>query len=73
MTLERPNIHFNASGVMTHINLAADLVTQDEGCAKRSKRHSHGLGIPCDNCKVRCPRPRAAAARRAQRSIITSS
>ena len=51
VTLERPNIHFNSSGVMTHINLAADLVTQDEGCAKRSKKHSHGGGIPCDNCK----------------------
>jgi hypothetical protein len=22
-TLERPNIHFNAAGIMTHINLAA--------------------------------------------------
>merc|ERR1712110_396339 len=32
-TLERPNCHFNADGVMTHINLAADLITQDGGCA----------------------------------------
>ena len=26
-TLERPNLHFDASGQLTHINLAADLVT----------------------------------------------
>ena len=31
-TLERPNIHFDqATGDMTHINLAVDLVTGDEG------------------------------------------
>jgi hypothetical protein len=32
VTLERPNIHFDVSGQMTHINLAADLTTSDEGC-----------------------------------------
>ena len=50
-TLERPNLHFDATGQLTHINLAADLVTGDEGCADRSKRHSHFGHIPCDNCK----------------------
>ena len=32
VTLERPNIHFDSSGQMTHINLAADLTTKDDGC-----------------------------------------
>ena len=50
-TLERPNLHFDSAGQLTHINLAADLVTGDEGCADRSKRHSHFGHIPCDNCK----------------------
>jgi hypothetical protein len=36
-TLERPGLVFDASGHITHINLAADLVTQDEGCASRGK------------------------------------
>jgi len=49
-TLERPNIHFDSSGQMTHINLAADLITQDEGCASRTK-HAHFGHTPCDNCK----------------------
>jgi len=51
-TLERPNIHFNAAGDMTHINLAADLMTQGGGCpsygvcpAKSAK------GCACTNCK----------------------
>ena len=49
-TLERPNLHFDANGQLTHINLAADLVTGDEGCANRTK-HSHFGHTPCDNCK----------------------
>jgi hypothetical protein len=49
-TLERPNLHFDASGQLTHINLAADLVTGDEGCASRTK-HAHFGHTPCDNCK----------------------
>jgi hypothetical protein len=40
-TLERPNLIFNAAGVMTHIHFAADLVTGDEGCGS----------TPCVNCK----------------------
>lgn len=36
-TLERPNLIFDASGLITHINLAADLVTGNEGCAARGK------------------------------------
>eukprot|EP00038_Savillea_parva_P004727 m.141424 g.141424 ORF g.141424 m.141424 type:complete len:272 (-) comp11559_c0_seq5:35-850(-) len=31
-TMERPNAHFNAAGQMTHLNVAADLMTQDAGC-----------------------------------------
>lgn len=49
-TLERPNIHFDANGQMTHLNVAADLVTGDEGCANRTE-HSHFGHCPCDNCK----------------------
>lgn len=48
-TLERPNLHFN-EGRITHITLAADLVTGDEGCANRT-RHAHNGHTPCDNCK----------------------
>ena len=33
VTLERPNIHFDSAGQMTHINLAADLTTDDAGCS----------------------------------------
>ena len=36
-TLERPNLFFGADGTLTHIHFAADLVTQDEGCASRGK------------------------------------
>ena len=51
VTLERPNLHFSQSGVLTHINLAADLVTSaDIGCANRTA-HSHYGHTPCDNCK----------------------
>ena len=49
-TLERPNMVFGASGAPTHINLAADLVVGDEGCANRTK-HAHYGHTPCDNCK----------------------
>lgn len=49
-TLERPNLHFDQSGQLTHINLAADLVTGDEGCGSRTK-HAHDGHTPCDNCK----------------------
>jgi hypothetical protein len=51
-TLERPNIHFNAQGQMTHINLAADLMTQDGGCPSYdtcpAKQGGH---CACTNCK----------------------
>ena len=50
VTLERPNLHFDAAGALTHISLAADLVTQDEGCASRPG-HAHNGKCPCDNCK----------------------
>jgi hypothetical protein len=36
-TLERPGLTFDASGLITHLNVAADLITQDEGCASRGK------------------------------------
>ena len=36
-TLERPNLFFDAGGVLTHIHFAVDLVTGDEGCAARGK------------------------------------
>lgn len=47
-TLERPNIHFDASGQMTHINFAADLTTPDAGCndgGRANKQRS------CAECK----------------------
>lgn len=49
-TLERPNLHFDESGQITHLNVAADLVTGAEGCANRTQ-HSHFGHCPCDNCK----------------------
>lgn len=43
-TLERPSLNFDAaSGLLTHIHFAADLVTEDGGCASRG----HG----CVDCK----------------------
>ena len=36
-TLERPSLNFDASGRLTHIHFAADLVTEDGGCASRGK------------------------------------
>lgn len=52
-TLERPNIHFDASGQMTHINLAADLITGNEGCKDIPNCHPHGEEghCACTNCK----------------------
>lgn len=57
-TLERPNIHFNSQGQMTHINLAADMITQDGGCANYTKTTPICPGVPhgmtqcgCTNCK----------------------
>lgn len=41
VALERPNIHFDESGQMTHINFAADLTTTDAGCKEGG----------CDECK----------------------
>jgi len=40
-TLERPNAVFNGAGQMEYLNLAADIVTGDEGCAPTA----------CTNCK----------------------
>lgn len=45
VTLERPNIHFDPSGQMTHINLAADLTTKDDGCPLNGKPRA------CAECK----------------------
>ena len=36
-TLERPNLLFDATGLLTHIHFAADLVTEDAGCPNRGK------------------------------------
>ena len=53
-TLERPNLHFNKNGTITHLVLAADLQTGDEGCAARPwPRKGPGPYGPtaCTNCK----------------------
>jgi hypothetical protein len=52
-TLERPNIHFDGTGQMTHINFAADMVTQDEGCASYTKPCPAPVqgNCACTNCK----------------------
>ena len=42
-TLERPNLHFDAQGVPTHLGLAADLISGDGGCPTAKE--------PCVNCK----------------------
>lgn len=57
VTMERPNVFLDESGQVTHIHLAADLVTGDEGCGNDPKRqaHAHFGHVPCDNCKVRRP------------------
>jgi len=36
-TMERPSLVFNAAGTLTHIHVAADLVTEDAGCPNRGK------------------------------------
>ena len=55
-TLERPNLVIDATGRLTHMTLAADLVTGDEGCGARTD-HAH-FGV-----SSRAPRPAARAAR----------
>ena len=51
-TLERPNLHFDATGQMTHLVLAADLDVGDEGCANRTKGWcEHRQGCCCNCCK----------------------
>ena len=51
-TLERPNLHFNTDGIMTHINLAADLMTQGEGCQSYQICPAKFNGkCACTNCK----------------------
>ena len=51
-TLERPNAHFNSAGAMTHINLAADLMTQDAGCVTYDSCPAKINGkCACTNCK----------------------
>jgi hypothetical protein len=44
-TLERPSLHFDTKGQLTHINLAADMITGDGGCNPPGKRTA------CTNCK----------------------
>ena len=46
-TLERPNLHFDSTGQLTHINLAADLVTGDEGCADLEE-----ISRGCTRCRL---------------------
>ena len=51
-TLERPNCQFNGQGQMTHINLAADMVSQDAGCRDYAVCPAkHGGNCACTNCK----------------------
>ena len=50
VTMERPTMHFDVHGQLTHIHLAADLVSGDEGCGNRTA-HAHFGHSPCDNCK----------------------
>lgn len=50
ITMERPNLYFDRTGQLTHIHLAADGVTGDEGCGNRTA-HAHFGHTPCDNCK----------------------
>ena len=54
-TLERPNLHFNAAGQLTHINLAADMQTQDAGCAAYPGGKNKGGFLQCPSVvKGRC-------------------
>ena len=50
-TLERPNMHFNAQGQPTHINLAADLMSQDAGCPAYDVCPAKATYCACTNCK----------------------
>ena len=50
VTMERPTMYFDEHGELTHIHLAADMVTGDEGCGNRTE-HAHFGHTPCDNCK----------------------
>jgi len=50
VTIERPTMYFDEHGLLTHIHLAADLVTGDEGCGNRTKHANFGH-TPCVNCK----------------------
>jgi hypothetical protein len=50
VTIERPTVFFDEHGQLTHIHLAADLVTGDAGCGAR-KGHSNYGHCPCVNCK----------------------
>ena len=50
VTIERPSMFFDEHGQLTHIHLAADLVTGNEGCGARPKYSSFGH-CPCVNCK----------------------
>lgn len=47
-TLERPFLFFNENRELTHISLAADLVTEDAGCNSISNGE-----VACTNCKYR--------------------
>ena len=48
VTLERPNLHFDPSGQLTHINFAADLTTTDAGCQPKDDL---GKARSCAECK----------------------
>lgn len=50
VTMERPSMFFDEHGILTHIHLAADMITGDEGCGNRTL-HQHFGHCPCDNCK----------------------
>ena len=50
---ERPNILFDSAGQMTHLVLAADLVTGDEGCAAHG-RCRRGEKPPCATACTNC-------------------
>jgi len=50
VTIERPTVFLDAHGQLTHLHLAADLVTGDEGCGDR-KGHNDFGHCACVNCK----------------------
>jgi hypothetical protein len=53
VALERPNLHFDQNGTLTHINLAADLTTTNAGCNGNGAASQIGNGgqHACDYCK----------------------